>query len=221
VHIADVVIADIAFHFTNFENRFGLGTIDTPINNLKKYMSLFTGKGDDGTTKIYGCDQQMSKSSIVAEALGSLDEINSFLGLCKVVSEKRSFVIANKRFEEIVHSLQQTLFMVQAQVGGFPMEIPEEKVKELEMIIAVCEREMPPIKNFFISGGTELAAKFDFARTIARRAERRVVAVFEEGKVKIQPETLAFLNRLSSILYVLARLSNHKSGITEESPNYK
>lgn len=184
-------------------------------------MSLFTGKGDDGTTNTYGCDQKMSKSSAVAEALGSLDEINSFLGLCKVASEKKSFVIANKRFEVIIYSLQQTLFMVQAQVADFEMSVPEEKVKEMETIIRACENEMPPIKTFFISGGTELAAKFDFARTIARRAERRVVAVAEEGKIKIQPATLAFLNRLSSVLYALARLSNHKSGITEESPNYK
>jgi len=184
-------------------------------------MSLFTGKGDDGNTKVYDCDQRMSKSSIVAEALGSLDEINSFLGLCKVAAEKRSFVIANKRFEAIIHSLQETLFMVQTQVAGFPMDIGEDKTKELEKIIIACEKEMPPIKTFFISGGTELAAKFDFARTIARRAERKVVAVSEEGKVKIQPATLAFMNRLSSILYALARLSNHRSGVTEESPNYK
>lgn len=182
---------------------------------------LFTGKGDNGTTKTYGCDQRMSKSSTVAEALGSLDEINSFLGLCKVESERHSFVIYNKRFEAIVHMLQQTLFMIQAQVAGYPMDVPENKAKELEEIIVACEKEMPPIKTFFISGGSMLAAKFDVARTIARRAERRVVAVSEEGKVKIQPSTLAFLNRLSSILYALARLSNHKSGITEESPNYK
>ena len=184
-------------------------------------MTIFTGKGDDGATNAYGCDQRMSKSSTVAEALGSLDEINSFLGICKVAALKYRFVIYNKRFEAIVHSLQQTLFMIQAQVAGFSMDVPEEKVKELEAIIAACEKEMTPIKTFFISGGTELAAKFDFARTIARRAERRIVAVSEEGKVKIQPATLAFLNRLSSILYALARLTNHKSGITEESPNYK
>jgi cob(I)alamin adenosyltransferase len=184
-------------------------------------MTLFTGKGDDGKTQTYGCDQKLSKSSIVAEALGSLDEVNSFLGLCKTTSEPHRFVIYNKRFEAIVHSLQQTLFMVQAQVAGFEIDIPEGKTKELEAIINACEKEMPKIKTFFISGGTMLAAKFDFARTIARRAERCVVAVSEEGKVKIQPTTLAFLNRLSSILYALARLSNHKSGITEESPNYK
>jgi cob(I)alamin adenosyltransferase len=184
-------------------------------------MTLFTGKGDAGTTTTFGCDQQMSKSSIVAEALGSLDEINSFLGLCKVASEKRDFVIMDRRFEAVIHSLQQTLFMIQAQVAGYQIDVPEEKTRELEVIIEACEKEMPPIKTFFVSGGTEMATKFDFARTIARRAERRVVAVSEEGKVKIQPETLSFLNRLSSILYALARLSNHKSGITEESPNYK
>ena len=184
-------------------------------------MSLFTGKGDDGNTKAYGCDQRMSKSSAVAEALGSLDEINSFLGLCKVAAEKRSFVVANKKIETIVHSLQETLFMIQAQVAGSDMDVPEGKIKELEEIIDACEKEISPIKNFFISGGTELAANFDIARTIARRAERRAVAVSEEGKVNIQPTTLAFLNRLSSILYALARLSNYISGITEESPNYK
>ena len=183
-------------------------------------MALFTGKGDKGTTNTYGCDQRVSKSSAIAEALGSLDEINSFLGLVKVQPEAGDFEISGKKFLDIVHALQQTLFMIQAQVAGYPMDIPETKVKELEAIIVACEKELPPIKNFFISGGTELAALFDVSRTIARRAERRVVSVAEEGTIKIQPPTLAFLNRLSSILYALARLSNHKAGISEERPNY-
>jgi cob(I)alamin adenosyltransferase len=62
---------------------------------------------------------------------------------------------------------------------------------------------------------------FDFARTVARRAERRVVAALDEGKLKISPETLAYLNRLSSMLYAFARLSNHLFGIKEERPNYE
>ncbi len=183
-------------------------------------MALFTGKGDGGTTKTYGCDQRVSKSSAIAEALGSLDEINSFLGIVKVTATTTSFTVVQKKVSVIVHNLQQTLFMVQAQVAGFPMEIPASKVKELEEIIVACEQELPPIKNFFISGGTELAALFDISRTIARRAERRVVAVAEEKKITIEATTLAFLNRLSSILYALARLSNHKAGISEESPTY-
>ncbi len=183
-------------------------------------MALFTGKGDAGTTKTYGCDQRISKSSAVAEALGSLDEINSFLGLVKVKAAATNFTVTEKKFDVIIHDVQQTLFMVQAQVAGFPMDVPESKVKELEKVIVACEGELPPIKNFFISGGSELAALFDIARTIARRAERRTVAVTEEGKVTLQPTTLAYLNRLSSILYALARLANHKAGISEERPAY-
>ena len=80
---------------------------------------------------------------------------------------------------------------------------------------------MPPIKSFFISGATELSATFDFARTLARRAERRVVEAMEEGEIIMSDGTLAYLNRLSSLLYALARFTNHKFGIKEESPNYE
>jgi cob(I)alamin adenosyltransferase len=184
-------------------------------------MALFTGKGDSGTTKTFGCDQRISKSSVVAEALGALDEINSFLGFCKVRSQALKFDIGGKTFAAIIHGIQQSLFIVQAEVAGFPKSLAHEKVTELEAIVNEIEKEMPPIKTFFISGGTEIAATFDFARTIARRAERRVVAAREEGKVKISDETMAFLNRLSSALYAFARLSNHKSGIKEEPPSYK
>lgn len=184
---------------------------------------LYTGKGDNGTTKTYGCDQRISKSSAVAEALGSLDEINSFLGIVKVGSGEmgETFQLSGRTFEVIIHSAQETLFMVQAEVAGFPMKMTEEKVRDVEALINEAEKLMPPIKTFFISGGTELAAAFDVARTLARRAERRVVAVAEEGEVKVGAITLAYLNRLSSLLYALARLSNHLSGIKEKPPVYK
>ena len=181
---------------------------------------LYTKRGDDGTTKTFGCDQRISKSSTTAEALGSLDEINSFLGLCKVRSSESGFKVGDKSFEEIVHSLQESLFSIQAELAGADKHIGEEKVKELEQLIGQAESEMPPIKTFFISGGTELGATFDVARTIARRAERRVVGVSDEGVTKLGAETLRFMNRLSSILYALARLSNHKSGIKETAPSY-
>lgn len=184
---------------------------------------LYTRKGDKGTTKTYGCDQRISKSSAVAEALGSLDEVNSFLGIVKVRSAAagETFRINGRAFSDVVHGVQQTLFMVQAEVAGFPMQMTEAKVVEAETLTDAAEKILPPIKTFFISGGAELAASFDVARTLARRAERRVVAVAEDGTVKVSPETLAYLNRLSSLLYALARLSNHLSGIKEESPAYK
>ncbi len=181
---------------------------------------LYTRKGDAGTTKTFGCDQRISKSSAIAEALGSLDEVNSFLGLCKVRSASSGYSAGGRTFEEIVHWLQSNLFIVQAELAGADKKIAEEKVKEVERIVDEIEKELPPIKTFFISGGSELAALFDVARTQARRAERRVVAVSEEKTREISPYTLAFLNRLSSILYALARLSNHKSGITEQAPDY-
>ena len=182
---------------------------------------LYTRKGDGGTTKTFGCDQRISKSSAIAEALGSLDEINSFLGLCKVKSAEKNFAIDGKKITDIVHDIQQTLFIIQAQVAGAEKKVPEKKVIAAEALIDAVEKLLPPIKTFFISGGTELAATFDVARTIARRAERRVVAVSEEGTRKIDPETFRYLNRLSSILYALARLSNHLAGVTEEAPKYQ
>ena len=181
---------------------------------------LYTRKGDSGTTKTFGCNQRISKSSAIAEALGSLDEVNSFLGLCKVRSATSGYFAAGRTFEDVVNWLQSNLFIVQAELAGADKHITEEKVKEVERIVDEIEKELPPINTFFISGGSELAALFDVARTQARRAERRVVAVVDENTREISPHTLSFLNRLSSILYALARLSNHKSGITEQAPDY-
>ncbi len=184
---------------------------------------LYTRKGDGGTTKTFGCDQRISKSSAIAEGLGALDEINSFLGLTKVLSAQNGASIeidgVKVPFESIVHGVQENLFIIQAEVAGFPKGLGEEKVKNIEKIIDTAEKLLPPIKTFFISGGTEMAAKFDVARTIARRAERRIVLVHEEGRM-VGQNTLSYLNRLSSLLYALARLSNHLSGITETPPSY-
>ncbi len=182
---------------------------------------LYTRKGDDGKTKTFGCDQRISKSSAVAEALGALDETNSFLGLCKVSSRKTKFKLRGKKFSDIVETVQGNLFIVQAEVAGAKKTISAEKIKEIEALVDTAEKELPPIKTFLISGGTELAALFDAARTIARRAERRVVFVRDENMVKIGKDTASYLNRLSSLLYALARLANHKSGIKENSPRYE
>ena len=183
---------------------------------------LYTKKGDDGKTKTFGCDQRMSKSSAIADALGALDETNSFLGLCKVKSKKYEFNFSGTlSFGQIVHDVQKNLFIVQAELAGASMRIDEEKVKEMEKIVDAIEKELPPIKAFFISGGTKLAVYFDIARTIARRAERRVIEVDDEKSIEVGDFTKAYLNRLSSLLYALARLSNHKFGINEASPDYK
>lgn len=181
---------------------------------------LYTGKGDDGTTKFFGCDQKrISKSSSVAEALGNIDELNSFLGLVKVKSRSQEKGILKQSFEEIVEDVQQNLFTISANIAGADKSISPDKVKKVEEIIAECEKELLPIKTFSLAGGTELATCFDFARTLARRAERRVVTVNDELN-NVDPEILKYLNRLSSILFALARLTNHRSGIKETAPRY-
>jgi cob(I)alamin adenosyltransferase len=182
---------------------------------------LYTRKGDDGTTKTFACDQRISKSSTIAEALGTLDEVNSFLGFAKLESFNASLMFGVEKVGDIVHQTQQDLFIIQAELAGAPKAIGMEKVKWLESIVDQIENELPPIKTFFISGGTEIGSLFDFARTLARRAERRAVAVTEEGNAVLSAPTLAYLNRLSSLLYALARHSNHKSGIKESAPDYK
>ena len=186
---------------------------------------LYTRKGDSGTTKVFNSlpGERISKASCQTEALGAMDELNSFLGLCKVSAAEWAFRIGEDGmlFRDIVHLIQENLFIVQAELAGAPKKIEEFKVKELEMLIDEIEQELPPIKTFFISGGSEQAALFDVSRTLARKAERRVIQAVESGEVTLSEHTFVFLNRLSSILYALARLSNHKVGIVEHAPNYK
>jgi len=185
-------------------------------------MSLFTGKGDDGTTKTLGCDQRMSKSSAIAEALGTVDEINSFLGFLKIEGRETGFEFDGRSFDEIISEVQQNLFIVQAELGGSEgFLIIQEKVEKMSETINNIEKAIPPIKSFFVSGGCRISTLFDCARTISRRAERRVITVVDKGEVKISSGTIAYLNRLSSLLYAMARLSNHLSGIKEESPKYE
>lgn len=172
---------------------------------------LYTKKGDGGRTSIFGCNQSISKSSAITEALGCLDEVNSYLGVVKSKIDNEN--------KELIHKIQNNLFTIQAEVAGANKKIKDEEVKYIEEIISNIEKELPTIKSFLISGTNEISAHFDFARTLIRRSERRVVAVSEEGITKITSETLMYLNRLSSLLYALARKSAKKSG-EENSPEY-
>ena len=176
---------------------------------------LYTGNGDDGTTKLFGCDQQkISKSSEIPEALGALDELNAFLGFVKMKC------VGNLRIINALREMQENLFIIQAEVGGADKNIKKKEVKHIEKLIQEIEKEIPPIKGFSIEGGTELSALLDVARTLARRAERRVVAVKDAKLREFSDETMAYLNRLSSLLFALARLANHQEGVAEENPHY-
>jgi cob(I)alamin adenosyltransferase len=178
-------------------------------------IMLYTKKGDAGTTQFFDSKkgERTSKNSLRAEALGSLDELNSFLGLCKT---KTTTSYIKKLLEEV----QENLFIVQAELAGASKKITDEKVKKLESAIDEIEKEIPSVKGFSIAGGTELSALLDVARTIARRTERAVIAVCDKGEGKLSEESRSYLNRLSSFLFALARLVNHQSGVKEKNPSY-
>ncbi len=184
---------------------------------------LYTRKGDDGTTKTFGCDQRVSKSSKVAEALGTLDEVNSFLGLARARTAGVPFKIqsGDMMFSQVLLEVQQNLFIVQAEVAGSEMSISEDKIKNIEYIVDEIEKVLPPIKSFFIPGATKNGAVLDICRTLSRRAERRVVEVKEEGMRPVSDNTMKYLNRLSSLLYALARIASHVEGQEEVKPTYQ
>ena len=183
---------------------------------------LYTRKGDSGTTKALDLGGRFSKSAPRAEALGALDELNSFLGLCKAKSREGDVeLFDDQKLFECIGEVQQNLFIVQAQVAGDAKEIAEEKVKRVEQIVDWVEQEIPKITGFSVVGGTELSTFLDMARSMSRRVERRVIALNESEERKMSGYTLPYLNRLSSLLFALARLVNHRTGIKEKNPHYR
>lgn len=177
---------------------------------------LYTGKGDNGTTKTLNINERVSKDHKTIEALGSLDETNSFLGIVRCsLSQKNSLKIEGRAFSEIIFDVQQNLFIIQAEIAGASINLDQGKVVLCEQLIASAEKNLPPITSFLISGEGEGSSFLDYARTLVRKTERRIVAIGAE------PATLAYLNRLSSLFYTMARLANHLNNKNEKSPNYK
>ena len=137
---------------------------------------LYTGKGDGGTTKTFDAAPgvRISKASELPEALGALDELNAFLGFAKMrVCALGDFTVpvgSKKRPASVIlRSVQETLFIAQAEVAGAEKKVGKGKVTDVEKVIAAIEGQIAPVTAFSIAGGTELSAMLDFARTISRR----------------------------------------------------
>jgi len=195
--------------------------------NTKKHKNiLYTGYGDNGTTTLFHCDQgRISKSADIIEALGVLDELNAYIGVVKVYANEEQMKIplnAKKKvlFSNILNDIQQTLFIIQAELAGSDMTVKKQNLNNIEKIISVISVALPPITSFTVSGGSILSAKLDFSRTLARRAERRIITVLDGGGRNIGIHTIAYLNRLSSVLFALSRYSNYLLSIPEEHPKY-
>ena len=181
---------------------------------------LYTRKGDGGTTKTFGCDQRISKSSKITEALGNIDEVNSFVGFLRA-SLSDELKILDRGVKEMLLQIQEDLFIIQAELAGADKHLNQSKVAFLENFVDEVEKNLPKIDSFFIAGGDIDSALCDVVRTVVRRAERRVVDVSEENKVVISKEILMYLNRLSSFFYALERWVNKEKGISEKSPKYE
>jgi cob(I)alamin adenosyltransferase len=179
---------------------------------------IYTRNGDDGRTTLHGV--RVSKASLQCELLGSLDEINSLMGLCKIKARGNAIIVPpNIPLHEVFEEIQQVLFVLQATTAGYNQPMDETVVKSLESYIAAIESHVSMPQHFVLAGGTELAAFFDYVRTVVRRVERVFVHYLEQQSLESNCG-LIFLNRLSSFMYVCARLVNSEALQPEIKPCY-
>ncbi len=159
-------------------------------------MTVYTKTGDKGKTGTFG-GKRVSKSSKLIQAIGAIDEFNSYLGIIGKSS-----------------SIQRNLFTINSILAGAKLELPKDATKTLEREIDEMEGKMPILANFIIYSGTPRATKIYYARALARRAERMLVGASDEKHPNL--DKLAFLNRLSDYLFTLARFTNFKKKVKEE-----
>ena len=183
-------------------------------------MALYTGKGDAGTTKLFDTPsgERVPKSSPIFEALGTVDELNTTVGWCRVGCGV-DWMVGDRTMSAILLDVQNHLFTIQAELAGAGKHIPATHVTDIEIRIAIIEEQLPEITTFFVPGGTELSARLDMARAVSRRAERRLVELSADERA-LSEHTLKYANRLSSLLYALVRFVNHKVGSHEQPPEY-
>jgi cob(I)alamin adenosyltransferase len=169
-------------------------------------VRIYTKTGDDGTTGLlYG--GRISKADPAAEAYGSVDEAVAALGLARALTERGGP-------RALILRLQRELFVVGADLATNPEEraklkpgvslVTEEMVDELERLIDASVESHPLPQQFIVPGANTASASLDLARTLVRRAERRTVEMRDSGGT-VSPEVLRYLNRLSDLLFVLAR----------------
>ena len=175
-------------------------------------MKIYTKKGDKGKTSLFGGDR-VAKSSLRIEAYGTVDELNSVVGLAA------SYSLSDKG-QELLNKVQENLFVLGADLATPPSykarinRIDEQAITFLEDIIDEMEEALDPLKNFILPGGSQQGATLHLARTVCRRAERAAVACSEQEE--ISELTIKYLNRLSDFLFVWARFENKQAGIRED-----
>lgn len=173
-------------------------------------MAIYTKTGDKGLTKVFDKKSgeliQVSKDSCKIKSIGSIDELNSFLGVAKSFS-------TDKKLQEKIERIQENLFIINSILAGSKLKFSKTKTKNLEKEIDVWEGKLPPQKNFIFYGGGPVSSFVYYSRALARRAERDLVEFSKEQKV---PEEIQkYINRLSDYLFMMARSTNIELGISE------
>lgn len=178
-------------------------------------MPIYTRTGDQGTTSLVG-GERVSKDDPRVAAYGSVDEANSFLGLARSLLPETL-----EELDALLSAIQHTLFELGADLATLPgsqaeryvRRIEPDDVTELEAAIDRLEAELPALRYFVLPSGTSAAAAIHVARAVVRRAEREAVAASKSAEVN--PEAIRYLNRLSDLLFVLARTVNRAMGVEE------
>ena len=178
-------------------------------------LKIYTRTGDEGQTGLFG-GGRVAKDDPRVEAYGDVDELNACLGMARSIEMM-------PRVDEVLVPIQRDLFGIGALLATPKLEkmkqqlekarIDDERIAQLERAIDDGERELEPLQAFIIPGGTPKAAALHVARTVCRRAERRVVRLSHE--VEIPGLVTIYLNRLSDLLFVLARVANRRAGAGE------
>ncbi len=174
-------------------------------------MVIYTKRGDKGETSLFDKSSaqrvRISKTSLVVHALGAIDELDSYLGICEANCE-------NPETKELIKSVQRNLLRIGTIIAGSGLSFSKSETVKLERIIDELEGKLPVLKNFVVPGGSKLSAHLHFARGVARRAERRVVRLGRQ--TKLNENLLSYMNRLSDFLFMLAREANYKAGIGDD-----
>lgn len=178
-------------------------------------LKIYTKTGDKGTTGLFG-GGRVPKDDVRVEAYGDVDELNAFIGVARASG-------AMPRVDEVLVGIQRDLFSIGALLATPDVDkmhdqlakarVDDDRIAQLERAIDACDAELEPLKAFIIPGGTPKAAELHVARTVCRRAERRVVHL--QQTVELPELVIVYLNRLSDLLFSLARVANKHAGTGE------
>ena len=175
-------------------------------------MKIYTRTGDGGDTSLFG-GQRVPKDAQRIDAYGTVDELNSLIGLVRADNR-------DPEIDGIMEQIQNELFELGADLAT-PRSVEKRQIKrieskdvnELEKIIDALEVHLKPLRSFILPGGSPVAARIHFARTVCRRAERAVVRLSRNED--IGETVITYLNRLSDLLFILSRYANQKANIAE------